>query len=123
MKEYTYTPNDANASQVLFKILQETQNGKMIWASNVLTVGIDGNYERADGLAFCSSLHGSPIRIYKLYNSYFNTYRYIMELYNPNDNSVSWRFPENDNIILDIYRAIGEKYNSMQDLFNSYLSE
>ena len=48
MKEYTYTPNDANASQVLFKILQETQNGKMIWASNVLTVGIDGNYERAD---------------------------------------------------------------------------
>ena len=46
-----------------------------------------------------------------------------MELYNPNDNSVSWRFPENDNIILDIYRAIGEKYNSMQDLFNSYLSE
>ena len=91
MKEYTYTPNDANASQVLFKILQETQNGKMIWASNVLTVGIDGNYERADGLAFCSSLHGTPIRIYKLYNSY--------------------------------YRAIGEKYNSMQDLFNSYLSE
>lgn len=122
MKQYVFTPNDSNVGQVLFKILKETQSGKMVWASIVVNIELGSSFERPDGLAYNSNLQGTPLRIYKLYNSQLGIWRIVLELYNPKDGTIHWRFPENNNIVRDIYIAVESKYHSLNDFFSKYLS-